>query len=969
MDYVGNAGIATYAINAGIATYATNAGIATYATNAGVSTYATIAGYSTSSGIATYATNAGIATYATSSGIATNLNGGLAGNIPYQSAPNTTAFLTNGGSGTILQSNGDGNAPSWVAAAPAGAVTGLTIRDFNSTVVGTAGSVSQLTFGTGLSVTGTTGAAGIATIRIADNIVGTSLSISGITTSSEFVGGGSDLRNLSGTHLVSYASASDISNSALSIAGINTYTQVGILTGSFATNTNDYFGWSVATSADGKTIIVGAYQDEIGATTNTGVVYVFDRVGNSFNQVGIITSSLANNADAFGSSVATSADGKTIIVGAPSDEIGANSSSGITYVFDRIGNSFNQVGILTGSLAVDNFDGFGWSVAISDNGKTIVIGAYNDEIDENNLDVGVVYVYDRIGNSFNQVGILTGSATQSGDYFGTSVSISGDGKTVGVSDVFRTYIFDRVGNTFNEALLLNNIGQYNDKVLLDNLGKTIFISDISNRTVYVLDRVGNSFNQVGILTGSLAVDSLDSFGESVATSADGKTIVVSASRDEIGATTDTGVVYIFNRQGNNFNQVGILTGTYATNSNDLFGNAVSVSADGKTVIVGARADEIGATTSTGIAYVYDQVRETYVYSGPTGNIGIGTTNPTSKLTVQGDVLVSGVVTATTYYGSGANLTGISASGGVSISTNTTNQAQYLTYVTGTGSTTGFGITTTGLTFNPSTGLITSNQLDLTASASANDSVLYLSGAPTGSSGTNGLFGIGALSFSDTDIIADFTHSVNSYAQLVVQNKNSGSSSSADIVVNNDRSAGTTYYGDFGINGTTFAAGGPFGDVDGTYLYSAGGTLSLGSLNSYDVKIATNNTERVRILNTGNVGIGTTNPGATLNVVPTASSIAGLFSGTTSSDMVRITQLGSGNALVVEDSANPDSSPFVVTGIGSVGIGTASPAFTADIAGDARITSTNKMRFGGTAGTTNFYIQYNSTANSLDFVAG
>jgi hypothetical protein len=120
---------------------------------------------------------------------------------------------------------------------------------------------------------------------------------------------------------------------------------------------------------------------------------------------------------------------------------------------------------------------------------------------------------------------------------------------------------------------------------------------------------------------------------------------------------------------------------------------------------------------------------------------------------------------------------------------------------------------------------------------------------------------------------------------------------------------------------------------------------------------------------GSVGIGTTNPGATLNVVPTASSIAGLFSGTTSSDMVRITQLGTGNALVVEDSTNPDSSPFVVKADGSVGIGTASPAFTADIAGDARVTSTNKMRFGGTAGTTNFYIQYNSTANSLDFVAG
>jgi hypothetical protein len=54
---------------------------------------------------------------------------------------------------------------------------------------------------------------------------------------------------------------------------------------------------------------------------------------------------------------------------------------------------------------------------------------------------------------------------------------------------------------------------------------------------------------------------------------------------------------------------------------------------------------------------------------------------------------------------------------------------------------------------------------------------------------------------------------------------------------------------------------------------------------------------------------------------------------------------------------------------NVGIAVTAPSFAVDIAGDARVTSTNKMRFGGTAGTTNFYIQYNSTANSLDFVAG
>jgi hypothetical protein len=66
---------------------------------------------------------------------------------------------------------------------------------------------------------------------------------------------------------------------------------------------------------------------------------------------------------------------------------------------------------------------------------------------------------------------------------------------------------------------------------------------------------------------------------------------------------------------------------------------------------------------------------------------------------------------------------------------------------------------------------------------------------------------------------------------------------------------------------------------------------------------------VRIDNTGDVGIGTTSPTARLNVVDA-----------TSQDAVRITQTGSGNALVVEDSANPDSSPFVIDTSGNVVVG-------------------------------------------------
>jgi hypothetical protein len=40
--------------------------------------------------------------------------------------------------------------------------------------------------------------------------------------------------------------------------------------------------------------------------------------------------------------------------------------------------------------------------------------------------------------------------------------------------------------------------------------------------------------------------------------------------------------------------------------------------------------------------------------------------------------------------------------------------------------------------------------------------------------------------------------------------------------------------------------------------------------------------------------------------------------------LRITQTGTGDSILVEDAANPDSSPFVVTAAGDVGIGTSSP---------------------------------------------
>jgi len=101
--------------------------------------------------------------------------------------------------------------------------------------------------------------------------------------------------------------------------------------------------------------------------------------------------------------------------------------------------------------------------------------------------------------------------------------------------------------------------------------------------------------------------------------------------------------------------------------------------------------------------------------------------------------------------------------------------------------------------------------------------------------------------------------------------------------------------------------------------NTGGNISVtGSLNVSD-----DSTTRT------NLGLGTiaTQDSDSITVTGGTATLGALtVSGSDSGDLVRITQTGSGNALVVEDSANPDSTPFVVNSSGNVGIGTANPTY-------------------------------------------
>jgi len=83
----------------------------------------------------------------------------------------------------------------------------------------------------------------------------------------------------------------------------------------------------------------------------------------------------AQNNDFFGYSVSISSDGNTAIVGAINEDGTGGNNDGAAYVFTRSGSVWTQQQKLTASDAEDN-DQFGWSVAVSSNGTTAIVGAY-----------------------------------------------------------------------------------------------------------------------------------------------------------------------------------------------------------------------------------------------------------------------------------------------------------------------------------------------------------------------------------------------------------------------------------------------------------------------------------------------------------------------------------------------------------------------------------------------------------------
>ena len=366
--------------------------------------------------------------------------------------------------------------------------------------------------------------------------------------------------------------------------------------------TEDYLGVSVSMSADGATVVVGAsgYSDGRGHAR----IYAHDGLG--WAQVGGDIEGQADG-DAFGDAVSLSSDGQTVAIGAPFGD-GNGASSGHVRVFGFDGSGWVQVG---GDIEGDaTFDQFGDSVALSADGDTVAIGApFNDG---NGTSAGHVRVFRLESDAWVQVGNdIEGAAAF--DQFGWSAALSADGDTVAIGAPFndgnamsaghvRVFGFDgsgwvQVGGDIE--------GEAGDKagrsVSLSSDGRTVAVGAPASPAtghVRVLTFNGSSWVQVGDSIDGDAAN--DRSGLSVSLSADGATVAVGTPYHD-GNGEDAGLVRVLAMDGSNWVQIG--TDTRGDAADDRFGFSVSLSADGSRIAIGAPySDGIGSNSGRAQTY-------------------------------------------------------------------------------------------------------------------------------------------------------------------------------------------------------------------------------------------------------------------------------------------------------------------------------------------------------------------------------
>lgn len=443
------------------------------------------------------------------------------------------------------------------------------------------------------------------------------------------------------------------------------------------------FGEHVSLSDDGNRMAVGApnYTPATGEA-NAGGVFVFVKDGNTWKQEYLATSPTPDSTDYFGTSVSLNSDGSTMAVGVPDEDstakginvIGGTDANafdniGAAYVYTRDGSDWSReayikpAGNPDNGSAFDSVQFFGKSVSLSNDGNTLAVGASNNSVDPT-FQEGAAYIFSRSGSTWTELSVLVAADADGADFFGTSISLSGDGSTVAIGargeddpgssqNEGAVYVFTKnaTGWTQEEKIKASNASaddNFGASVSLSKNGNELAIgavdedsstpgvsprgddpsvSDLSGNSgaVYMLKRTGTSWNEVAFIKAS-NLRTGDNFGTSVSISDDGLYLAVGATGQDGSAEnfnadpnqfsaggSNSGAVYVFKNDGTTWSQTSYVKATNR-GSGDAFGNSVSINNRGS-LLVGAPLEDSNATTvggdqqdntanASGAAYLY-----------------------------------------------------------------------------------------------------------------------------------------------------------------------------------------------------------------------------------------------------------------------------------------------------------------------------------------------------------------------------
>ncbi len=346
-------------------------------------------------------------------------------------------------------------------------------------------------------------------------------------------------------------------------------------------DSGDLFGASVALSRNGQVLVVGADLEasrsgsasDDNSLPGAGAAYVFERDGEHWRQVAYLKAPIPTSGGGFGFVVAVSDDGHTIAVGAPFEP---GVGLGSVHVFQRGGVQWTPVAHLQAPQGVARF---GVGIDLSDSGQELAIAAMGP------AEHAQAHVFARRAGRWSVQGVVEHSIASPGQVV-PQVALAGNARSLALANgvTAAVQMFEPVGERWTLA------GEAPAPAALEHDPALALALSTDGRTLAVAHAQG----RIDVLVRTASADwapqahlqaSPDAVavGHRLALSGDGSALAVSAAGD-------APAVYRFRRHGGQWQAMPSLSPT--TTSGGPFGSALAMSPDGRTLAVGSRFEPL-----------------------------------------------------------------------------------------------------------------------------------------------------------------------------------------------------------------------------------------------------------------------------------------------------------------------------------------------------------------------------------------